>query len=76
MEFSYESGLPEDISVAPDIAIIIYRVLQECLTNIIKHSEASNAEIHLSLQDDFLVLEVRDDGVGFDPVMTWILKRI
>ncbi|OGU79357.1 MAG: hypothetical protein A2279_03485 [Stygiobacter sp. RIFOXYA12_FULL_38_9] len=43
----------------------IYRILQELLTNIIKHAEASNAEIVLTKKDGEVALNVKDDGKGF-----------
>ncbi len=45
----------------------LYRIAQEALHNIIKHAHASTALLLLDRQDDELVLEVCDDGRGFDP---------
>ncbi len=44
--------------------IQIYRIVQECLNNIIKHSKADEAVITLLLQDNFLVITIKDDGIG------------
>lgn len=44
----------------------IYRILQESLQNIVKHSYANNVDIQFSLVDDNLILTIEDDGVGFD----------
>jgi PAS domain S-box-containing protein len=46
---------------------ILYRVLQESLTNIARHAEAQHVGIVLRHQDDSVVLEVSDDGLGFNP---------
>lgn len=43
-----------------------YRIVQECLTNVQRHAQASSVEILVDLNDEGVVLEVRDDGVGFD----------
>jgi signal transduction histidine kinase len=43
------------------------RTLQEALTNVSRHADASWVQVRLTTADDRLVLEVRDDGVGFDP---------
>jgi len=43
----------------------IYRILQELLNNIIKHADASYAEIILTKNDDGIILSVKDDGKGF-----------
>jgi two-component system, NarL family, sensor kinase len=45
---------------------MIFRIVQELLNNAIKHSQASEINVDLSLTDR-LVVEVRDNGVGFDP---------
>ena len=44
-----------------------YRVVQEALTNVAKHARAKGARVSLTLSEDELVIEVQDDGVGFDP---------
>ncbi|MHB8767140.1 MAG: PAS domain-containing sensor histidine kinase, partial [Deferrisomatales bacterium] len=46
---------------------VIYRVLQEALTNVAKHSRADRVSLALREADGAFVLEVRDNGVGFDP---------
>jgi signal transduction histidine kinase len=45
----------------------LYRIAREALHNIVKHAHASTVLLRLDRQDDELVLEVRDDGRGFDP---------
>jgi signal transduction histidine kinase len=50
-----------------DIALSIYRIVQESLTNIAKHACARRAAVCLSASDSALQLSIRDDGVGFDP---------
>jgi len=52
----------------PDIAINLYRMLQETLTNIARHSRAGHVSIRFGEQDGQLALDVRDDGIGMpDP---------
>lgn len=46
--------------------LMIYRVVQEQINNILKHSGASNADIELTSKDSELILLVSDDGNGFD----------
>jgi signal transduction histidine kinase len=53
--------------IANDIALCLYRVVQEGLRNVIAHSRANNCEIFLKGVDNTLSLAVSDDGVGFDP---------
>lgn len=46
--------------------LTLYRIVQEQLTNILKHARAREAWITLSQDEDFVLLEIRDNGVGFD----------
>jgi len=45
----------------------LFRIAQESMTNIIRHSEASRADIAIRVQADGVWLEIRDDGRGFEP---------
>ena len=47
-------------------SICIYRVVQESLSNIARHAQASQVEIELICEEDVVSLSVRDNGVGFD----------
>jgi two-component system NarL family sensor kinase len=51
----------------PDKDLIIFRILQEVLNNIIKHSRASRIRIKLEYLGRSLQLQVNDNGKGFDP---------
>lgn len=51
----------------PEQAAETYRVIQECLTNVAKHAQASHVRIHGRVHDHLLVLEVVDDGIGTEP---------
>jgi signal transduction histidine kinase len=50
----------------PDVTICIYRVVQECLSNISRHAQATQVEVELICESDEVSLSVRDNGVGFD----------
>ena len=45
----------------------MYRIVQEALTNAMKHGGAKRAVLEVTESDGTIVLSVRDDGVGFDP---------
>lgn len=47
----------------------VYRLVQEALTNIVKHSGAEHAEVRVRSDDGTVEIEVRDDGSGFDPAL-------
>jgi PAS domain S-box-containing protein len=60
--------LSEELDTITDsYSVIIYRVLQESLTNIARHAEANNVEVVLQCRNDGVMLMIRDDGKGFDP---------
>lgn len=46
--------------------LTVYRIVQELLNNIVKHSKATVASVQLSMHDDFLSISIEDNGVGFD----------
>lgn len=57
--------IPEDMARPPrDCELVLFRVLQESLTNVHRHSGASAADIELTLHNDKLTLEVTDNGKG------------
>lgn len=51
----------------PEIEISLYRIVQEALSNIIKHAEAKEIHVALAYEKEMLKLVIRDDGKGFDP---------
>jgi signal transduction histidine kinase len=46
----------------------IYRVVQEALTNVVRHAQASGAQVRLQWSERGIELSVQDNGVGFDPM--------
>jgi signal transduction histidine kinase len=52
--------------LSPDLSIACFRVVQEALTNVVRHAAARHVWIELSQSENVLELVVRDDGVGFD----------
>jgi signal transduction histidine kinase len=52
--------------VALPISIALFRAIQELLSNAYRHGEAADTRLHLAADEQFLRLEVTDDGPGFD----------
>ncbi|MCE5348068.1 MAG: PAS domain-containing protein [Bacteroidales bacterium] len=69
-DFSERTGIKIHLILEPvlnmpaDISLIIFRILQESLTNIARHSKATNAEIKFRVHEKSWILNVRDNGVG------------
>jgi signal transduction histidine kinase len=68
------ASLPVDVEVTgasrtlpTDQEVVLLRVVQEALTNVGKHAEATRVGVTLTYVQDAVILDVRDDGVGFDP---------
>lgn len=55
---------PDDITIAPDRATAVFRILTESLTNVVRHAGATRVEVGLSVERGELRLEVADDGRG------------
>jgi two-component system sensor histidine kinase UhpB len=61
----FPASLPK---LAPEVELAAYRIAQESLTNVARHSEASRVTITLEPGDDSVVLRVVDDGRGLDDI--------
>jgi len=59
------ASLPARLS--SDVSLCLFRVVEETLTNIAKHSQSASARVDLALADGGIRLTVADEGVGFDP---------
>ena len=57
-----EDGMPH----RPEIETVVFRIYQELVTNVIRHAEAGQLSIQLYERDGHIVLDVEDDGRGFD----------
>lgn len=66
---AHSLSLPdENFPLDEGSAIAVFRIAQEALTNIARHAHARHVFVSLASAGDECVLEVRDDGCGFDPV--------
>ena len=55
--------------LSPELETTVYRIVQEALTNVVKHARADHARVSVRAADGQLEIEVTDDGVGFDPAL-------
>ena len=58
----------EEEEVDEQLKIVIYRIVQEALNNVAKHSQADSVQVSLSQTEDELELFIQDNGRGFDSV--------
>ncbi len=71
--FSQRHGVPchlaldESLALQEPHATAVFRIVQESLANVAKHAQARQAWVRVVSEGAQVVLEVRDDGVGFDP---------
>lgn len=56
-----------DHLLTEDEKLVVYRVVQEALTNVVRHARASRVTVRLGRENDRVLAEVIDDGVGFEP---------
>jgi len=54
------------VRFTPAIELLLFRVFQETLINIVKHAAATRVRVRLAVEDGAVVLEIDDDGRGFD----------
>jgi len=55
------------VPVPESIAGLVYRTTQEALRNVVSHAQASTVDVWLANEDHHVLLEINDDGIGFDP---------
>lgn len=65
IEINYDIE-PIDGRLSAENEMNLYRIAQECLNNVVKHSEATTASVSAFIEDGRLLLTIRDNGRGFD----------
>lgn len=80
--FSERSGIDVDLDLPEhtmrmprDLEITIFRVVQESLSNVLKHSHSHNAKVHLDFDRGRIAIRVQDEGTGLPPNETGPLPR-
>jgi len=67
IECHYMKGFPE---IPKSIALCLYRVAQESLWNAVRHSASSKITVEIKSDPEFVYLDIKDDGKGFDLTLT------
>ncbi len=67
-ELETEFNVDGESDLTPETAEGLYRIAQEALNNACKHARARRIVVHLQQEPQQVILEVADDGIGFDPV--------
>jgi signal transduction histidine kinase len=62
-----DMDLPAAVDIAPEVELQLLRILQEGLDNVRRHAHATRIHLSLAQRGDRVLLEVSDDGIGFDP---------
>jgi signal transduction histidine kinase len=57
----------DSCSLHPEVEVTLLRAMQEALANVNKHAQAQESSVTISYMEDKVVLDVHDDGIGFDP---------
>lgn len=65
-----------DLTFDKNETSIVFRIMQEILTNITRHSEAKHVHVLLTRKNRDFVMEVTDNGVGFDPGESYLLSSL
>lgn len=71
LQARHELAVNTSLCAEPDIPLAtkeaLYRIAQEAMHNIVKHARATQVDLRLECEQGKVILEVRDNGVGFDP---------
>ncbi len=59
------SSSQEEIRLDPGVSIALFRIYQESMTNVVRHSQATRVEIALRVEEDRLTMTIHDNGIGF-----------
>ena len=64
-EVSIDSG-PDEAPLDPELQTNVYRLVQEALTNVVKHAQATRVDLAVTRNQTLLEVEIKDNGIGFD----------
>ncbi|UFH34246.1 tetratricopeptide repeat-containing sensor histidine kinase [Flavobacterium acetivorans] len=74
IQFEYSSSIATKIRYREEFELKIYFIVTELFNNIIKHSQATNAKLTIEQENNQLLIEVKDNGKGFDTTESHIIE--
>ena len=72
LEFDQQTGIKASFTISGDVAfnsfaeVTVFRVVQECLSNVQKHADATQVDVQFQVTDTGLEAMIKDNGKGFD----------
>jgi signal transduction histidine kinase len=60
------NGSPDEGQTSDEIRLVLFRIVQEAITNTVRHARATRVRVNLEVTDALILLEITDDGQGFD----------
>ena len=66
-QFDIDGAQAAAVRLVTELETTIYRLVQEALTNVVKHAQAKHVAVKVTKDDGQVDVVVRDDGIGFDP---------
>ena len=60
-------SLPDSLNCDDTAGTALFRILQEALTNVTRHADATQVDVRVSVEEETILLEIRDNGVGIEP---------
>jgi len=63
---------PDELQLPEDMRMNLFRVYQELMNNVARHSRATQVSVRLYLEENQVTLEVEDNGVGFESPENWV----
>lgn len=74
--YKFDYKPTKGIKVDSEVRIVVYRAVQESLSNIVKHAKASNIYVLLERKKGMVRVVVQDDGVGFEPTTQYSINHL
>lgn len=62
----FEHGAIDERELTPIVQSVVFRVIQEAVTNVARHANSQNARVNVAMDGEALVFSIEDDGCGFD----------